>query len=137
MKKMLIETNIRVKAYEIDSMGIVNNIHYVKWFEDIRHKYLDKYYPYGEMMSTGVSPMLMKTEVEYKRPITIQDSVKGICWVENIEKMRWEFHFEISVDGKLCCKGLQKGCFWDLNKNRPTFVPNRIRTEYERQNALC
>ena len=73
MKREVVEKGIQIKSYEIDAMGIVSNITYVKWFEDIRHDFLNVYYPYDEMMKTGISPMLMKTEVEYKLPLTIQD----------------------------------------------------------------
>ncbi len=41
---------IQVKAYEIDAMGVVSNIVYVKWLEDARHEFLAKYYPYDEMI---------------------------------------------------------------------------------------
>ena len=131
MKREVVEKGIQIKSYEIDAMGIVSNITYIKWFEDIRHDFLDVYYPYNEMMKTGISPMLMKTEVEYKLPLTIQDHPIGKCWVIEMGKMRWEICFEIFKNDKVCCSGIQKGCFWDLNRKRPTYVPKRMRQAFE------
>ena len=132
-RKILVEERIRIKAYEIDAMGVVSNIHYVKWFEDLRHRMLDVHYPYDEMMKVGISPVLMKTEVEYKHPLTIQDHPVGMIWATKMDKMKWELRFEIMSDGRLCCKGVQKGCFWDLNRGRPTLVPERLRQAFVEQ----
>jgi acyl-CoA thioester hydrolase len=54
-RAMQISLDIYIKAYEIDAMGIVSNIVYVKWFEDMRHIFLDQFYTYKEMMTIGHS----------------------------------------------------------------------------------
>ncbi len=76
-KPMMIEVPIMVKAYEVDCVGIVSNIVYIKWFEDMRHYFMDKYYPYREMMGDHVSPVLVATTAQYKAPLTIIDSPIG------------------------------------------------------------
>lgn len=131
MKKMTIQKDIRIMAYDIDAVGIVSNIHYVRWFEDIRHEFLEEYYPYDEMMKNGISPMLMKTEVEYILPLTIQDHPVAKSWVEKMERMRWIICFEIYSGDKLCCRGRQNGCFWDMNRKRPTRVPERMASAFK------
>jgi acyl-CoA thioester hydrolase len=44
-KPMLVELEIKIKAYDIDVMGIVSNIVYVRWFEDLRTLFLIHFYP--------------------------------------------------------------------------------------------
>ena len=125
-KKLIVEKQIRINAYDINAMGIVSNIVYVRWFEDLRMTFLDAYYPLDEMMTIKISPILMKTEAEYKAPLTIFDKPVGKCWLVNTSEMRWEMEFEISTDNKIHCIGNQKGCFFDLEKKRPTKIPEQL-----------
>ena len=131
-RPMLIEQPIPVRAYEIDAMGIVSNIVYVKWFEDLRHGYLDKYYPYSRMLKEGKSPMLMKTEIEYKAPLTIHDEPVGRLWVIKFGRTKWVMQFEISTGSKVHCLGKQTGCFYDLEKEGITTVPEDLLAEYNK-----
>ena len=134
-KPMMVEAEIKIKAYEIDSMGIVSNIVYVKWFEDLRHVFLEKYYPYKEMMKSKISPMLMKTEIEYIAPLTIYDNPIGRSWVSKMGKMKWEFVFEIYSGSTTYCIGKQMGCFFDLERKRVTPIPERMLIEYKEETA--
>lgn len=134
-KPMMIEVPIMIKAYEVDCVGIVSNIVYIKWFEDMRHYFLDKYYPYREMMENKVSPVLVKTQAEYKAPLTISDSPIARCWMEKLGNVKWEMHTEIELDGNLCCKGIQKGCFFDTEQNAPTKTPKVLLDAYNRERA--
>ena len=40
-----IEMPIRVNGYDVDFQGVVHNIVYVRWFEDLRMRLLDAYLP--------------------------------------------------------------------------------------------
>ncbi|GEM_PF-477889 len=123
MKPMYVETQIHIKAYEIDAMGIVSNIVYIKWFEDLRHLLLDKYYPYEDMMEYQQSPILMKTQAEYKKSLTIMHKPTGRAWFSAMGATKWEITLEIMVGEELYCRGIQTGGFFDLNRNRPVAFP--------------
>lgn len=120
---MQAENIIRIKAYEIDAMGIVSNIVYVKWFEDLRHLLLDKYYPYEDMMSEQQSPILMKTEVEYKKPLTIMHTARGKAWFSKVGLTKWQITLEIWCGDTLHCRGVQSGGFFSMARNRPVAFP--------------
>ena len=134
-RPMMVEEQILVKAYEIDSMGIVSNIVYIKWFEDLRHTFLNKYYPYKEMMKTGISPILVKTEAQYKSPIKITDSPVGRSWVSSLGKVRWEIIIEICSGDTVHCIGKQMGCFFDIAKNEPTTTPKVLLEAYKKETS--
>ena len=127
MEKLLIaEMPITINAYDIDAMGIVSNIVYVRWFEDLRMKFLNEQLPLSEMMREQVSPILIKTEANYKAPLTIFDHPIGRCWLLNSGETRWEMEFEIITDNIIHCKGIQKGCFYDLSKKKVTRMPRKL-----------
>lgn len=120
---MYAETPIHIRAYEIDAMGIVSNIVYIKWFEDLRHLLLDKYFPYPNMMSEQKSPILMRTEVEYKKPLTIMNAPVGKAWFSHMGLTKWEITLEIWDGETLHCRGKQTGGFYDISRNRPIPFP--------------
>lgn len=133
---MQIGAEIPIKAYDIDSMGIVSNIVYIRWFEDLRHLFLDRYYPYEKMMGEGISPMLMKTEAEYKQPLAIGDKPEGRLWVRNMGRFKWEMGFEIYSGEVVHCAGVQKGCFFDLKGKKIAPCPDSLIGEYEAARAV-
>lgn len=128
---MIVEMEIGIKAYDIDAMGIVSNIVYIRWFEDLRHLFLEKYFPYDEMIATNISPILIKTEIHYKVPLTIHDHPKGTCGIKNLGSSKWEMNFEIYSGNVIHCKGKQTGCFYSLEKKRPSLAPERLLEAYE------
>jgi len=66
---------IPVRTYEIDFAGIVSNIVYIKWLEDLRLKFLEEHFPIHQQIEQGYVPILAGTEIEYKRPIKLIDKV--------------------------------------------------------------
>lgn len=123
VRKLVSEKAIEVNGYDIDAMGIVSNIVYIRWFEDLRTDFINQYMSYSEMMNQHISPILMKTTAEYKTPITIHDKPKGRCYIVKASKLRWEFEFEIVSEGKVHCLGYQNGTFFDLQKQKVTKLP--------------
>ncbi len=132
-KPMLVEHQFRVQAYDIDVMGIMSNIVYIRWFEDLRFLLLDKYWSYEEMLKIGQSPILSKTEVEYKRPLTIFDQPMGQLWMSDLTKSRWTINIEIKADDKLICSGKQMGYFYDMNRKRPVAIPKELQEIFQSQ----
>ena len=39
-RKLVAERNFEVNGYDIDAMGIVSNIVYIRWFEDLRTDFI-------------------------------------------------------------------------------------------------
>lgn len=133
---MLIELPIQVSGYDIDVMGIVSNIVYVRWFEDLRWQFLEKYYPFEDIYRSGLSPILSHTEVEYKAPLTVFDAPVGRCWVTALRKSRWEMAFELEVNGKIHTTGRQCGYFFDLERKRPARIPQRLLSAFEQEGGV-
>lgn len=126
-KKLVAQKEITIHAYDIDAMGIVSNIVYIRWFEDLRTAFLTEYYPLEEMLKINISPILIKTEAEYKLPLTIFDKPIGKCWLTHTGGTSWTMEFEISTENQIHCIGQQSGCFFDLEKKKVTRVPKTLR----------
>ncbi|WP_412518327.1 acyl-CoA thioesterase [Staphylococcus simulans] len=126
-RKLVAETEIEVNNYDIDAMGIVSNIVYVRWFEDLRTKFVNRHLSISEMLKQGISAILMHTEIDYKIPITIHDKPIGRCWLTKVSRMKWVFEFEISTGDQVHCQGMQYGGFYHLEQQKIVPVPDAFK----------
>ncbi|HHV8921812.1 TPA: acyl-CoA thioesterase [Staphylococcus aureus] len=120
---LVAEKEIEVNGYDIDAMGVVSNIVYIRWFEDLRTAFINQHMNYSTMINQGISPILMKTEAEYKVPVTIHDKPVGRIYLVKASKMKWVFQFEIVSSHGVHCIGTQIGGFYRLSDKKITRVP--------------
>jgi acyl-CoA thioester hydrolase len=121
---------IPVRTYDIDFAGIVNNIVYVRWLEDLRLKFLNEHLPLEKQMEQGYAPVIASTEIEYKRPVKLIDQVIGRLWLSNLGRLKWTVQAEILANNVLAAVATQKGAFVSLESGRPVLVPEELQQKY-------
>ncbi|MEH2277396.1 MAG: thioesterase family protein [Nostoc sp.] len=121
---------IPVRTYDIDFMGIVSNIVYIRWLEDLRLKFLDEHWRLNQQIDKGYAPILAATEIEYKRPIKIIDKVIGRLWLSNLGRLKWTVQAEILSNNELAAVATQKGAFVSLQNNRLIPIPEELQNKY-------
>lgn len=118
-----------VRTYDIDFVGIVSNIVYIRWLEDLRLQMLADYFPLDAAMQVqGIAPVLLRTEIDYKRAIRLFDAVQGRMWLAEAGPVRQVLAAEFTVDGQLHAAARQTTCFIELAGGRPVPTPAAIRT---------
>ena len=99
---------MKVRDYECDLQGIVNNANYQHYMEHSRHELLSKLgVNFGKLHEDGIDAMVAKIIIEYKIPLRSGDKfVVGI----NLERKGPKIIFYQDIyrlsDGKLCTKGI-------------------------------
>ena len=99
---------MKVRDYECDLQGIVNNANYQHFMEHSRHELLDSLgVNFGKFHEDGIDAMVAKITIEYKTPLRSGDEfVVGI----NLERKGPKIIFYQDIyrlsDGKLCTKGI-------------------------------
>ena len=99
---------MKVRDYECDLQGIVNNANYQHYMEHSRHELLDKLgVNFGKLHEDGIDAMVAKITIEYKLPLRSGDKfIVGI----NLERKGPKIIFYQDIyrlsDGKLCTKGM-------------------------------
>jgi acyl-CoA thioester hydrolase len=126
-RPLLIERPIVVRTYDIDFANIVHNIVYFRWLEDLRSEILAGVLPIDEILATGISPILTRSEIEYRWPVRIGDVVAGRMWVADLSRTRWTLAAEIAVGEQICAIARQSGYFADLKTLRAVRVPEKLR----------
>jgi len=127
----LIEVPLRVKTYDIDFAGIVSNIVYIRWLENLRLEMLSRYFPLEDQLDRGFAPVLAKTSIEYKRPLNIRSTISGRMWMSGLDSRRWYLKAEIVTQGKVAALAEQVGLFVRQEDGRPIEMPAEIAEMYD------
>ena len=72
----IFEMPIKVRDYEVDSEGIVNNANYLHYLEHTRHEFCEAAgLSFRQMHAEGLDPVVSRIEVRYIRPLGLGDSM--------------------------------------------------------------
>lgn len=67
---------MKVRDYEVDSEGIVNNAVYLHYLEHTRHEFCEKAgLSFRDMHSRGIDPVLSRVEINYRRPLGLGEKM--------------------------------------------------------------
>lgn len=95
MKDYIFSLEMKVRDYEIDCEGIVNNANYLHYLEHTRHEFCYMAgFSFKDMQKRGIDPVLSRIEVDYKTPLRSGDTMISRLWVE-IQGVRFIFHQDI------------------------------------------
>lgn|SRR5579864_2448414 len=125
------ELPLRVQTYDIDFAGIVSNIVFVRWLEDLRLGLMDEAYPLVQALAEDVAPILTQTRISYRRPVTLADKVIGRMRVAGLGRVRWRLAAEFVASGAICAEAEQEGLFMRLSTRRPIAIPEPIRRRHQ------
>ena len=132
-RRLQVDLPITVKTYDIDFLGIVSNISYVRWMEDLRLHFLEVHYPLQKLVAELTVPILTQTHIEYKRPIRMHDPVNGTLWMEKFDSSDWVANAEFIVNGKIAATANQGGVFINIGTMKPANPPEGLQNKYDEE----
>jgi acyl-CoA thioester hydrolase len=95
-EKSIFEFKMKVRDYECDAQGIVNNANYQHYYEVVRHEFLESCgLNFYELHQQGIDAVVVSVYIRYKH--SLQGSNDFICTVDRIEKegIRYIFNQKI------------------------------------------
>ncbi len=104
----IFEYTFKVRDYECDAQGHVNNANYQHYMEAARHEFLEEVgLNFFDLHQRGVDAVVSRVDIRYKVPLHGMDEF--IVTVKKIERVsvKYIFHQEImrKSDKVLCAKG--------------------------------
>jgi acyl-CoA thioester hydrolase len=120
-----IQHNFQVMTYDIDFAGVVSNISYIRWLEDLRNLFAEQTLPIGEALQRRITPTLMHTDIDYLAPVRFPDIVIGRMWLAERGRSRWNLaaEFKSQATNQLVARAKQVGAFVALDSLRPVRLP--------------
>ncbi len=123
----LVELDFPVRTYDIDAAGLVSNIVFIRWLEDLRLTMLEQHYPLEPLLARGQGPVLRRTEIDYRRPVHFGDPVHGRMWIAGLRKARFDLEAEFTVGEEVVAAARQQGYFVDYRRMAVLPVPEDLR----------
>jgi YbgC/YbaW family acyl-CoA thioester hydrolase len=90
-------TDIRVMFFDTDAGRVVHNIAYLRFIEINRTLLGEQLgFRFGAMMDQGECPVVVRTEIDYRKPARLWDNLKVIGSLEKFERSRFWCAFTIT-----------------------------------------
>jgi acyl-CoA thioester hydrolase len=134
--KQRFELPILVDAADIDGLGHVNNVTYVRWVQDAAVAHWRAGAPAAEQ--ARVFWIVLRHEIDYLQPAHLADRIVARTWVGTATRLRFERHTEILRAEDLAAKEPEcvlarartLWCPIDAATRKPTAVSAELRSQF-------
>ncbi|NOY50398.1 MAG: acyl-CoA thioesterase [Chlorobi bacterium] len=127
MEDHIFKLEMKVRDYECDLQGVVNNSVYQNYLEHTRHEYLKSIkIDFADLTERGIILMVKRVEIDYQRPLKSGDKFVSVLRMERISPLRFGFVQSIYrlPDEKLMIKALVIGT--SVNKRGRPELPEEL-----------
>ncbi|MBV8551386.1 MAG: acyl-CoA thioesterase [Acidobacteriaceae bacterium] len=115
---------------DIDQLGHVNNVTYVRWVQDAAVAHWKAAAPVADQES--VLWIVLRHEIDYKQPAYLGDEIVARTWVGSATRLKFERHTELlrAKDRALLAKARTFWCPIDVHTRKPTLVRPELRERF-------
>ena len=128
------ETTEEVMFFDTDIGGVVHNIAYLKMIEKCRTKLAVECMGMDlkAMVDTGMYPMVVRTEIDYKYPAILGHKLRIQGKLESLNKVKFWVSFEIYAEGDERCliQCRQALAMVQMPSGRPQRLPQEWREKW-------
>lgn len=124
------ELPILVEAADIDELGHVNNVTYLRWVQDVAVAHWTAAAPAAEQ--SRLFWIVLRHEIDYLQAAHLDDRVIARTWVGAATRLRYERHTEIlrAEDGRVLARARTLWCPIDAATRKPTPVSAEVRARF-------
>ena len=125
-RKLVHVERIPIRWGDMDAMGHVNNTVYFRFMEQARIGWFDSLVPRAEAWkSTGI--VIANASCNFKRPINYPGTVEVKVHIGTPGGSSVPTFYEMRVAGELYSDGAATVVFIDMQTQKPTRIPEKIR----------
>jgi len=121
------EIEFKVRDYECDIQGVVNNGVYQNYLEHARHEFLQsRGINFAEVTAAGINLVVTRAELDYKNSLVSNDHFVVRSLVRQVSRVRFEFKQDLFriPDEKLMLAAIITGT--SLNQRGRPFLPELL-----------
>jgi len=124
------ELRIDIQPADIDELGHVNNVVYLRWVQDVAVAHWRAQAPAADQAK--VAWVVVRHEIDYKRAAVLSDGIIARTRVGAASRLTFERHTELfrAADGKLLARARTLWCPIDATSGKPTEVSAEVRAGF-------
>lgn len=119
--------------FDTDAGGVVHNLAYLRFIETCRTRLAGQMgMNMREMVAAGEVPVVVRTEIDYRRPALLSDHLEIHGVLDAVDRARFWCRFEIRrpSDGALLVTSRQALALMNLKSGRPVRLPAEWRGQF-------
>lgn len=115
---------LHVLPSDIDDMGHVNNVVYVRWVQDVAAAHWKD--AASPALQVKYAWVVLRHEIDYRNPAFLTDEIAGYTWVGNYSGARFERFVKLMSGIKVLAEAKTTWCLLDSKSLRPIRIPDEI-----------
>ncbi len=122
-----IEVPVQVMFFDTDCAAVVHNIAYLRFIETARTLLAEQLgMKLVEMARSGLYPVVVRTEIDYKRSAALGDKLVIEGWLESVERTRFwcGFHVRRAPNNSLVVQCRQLLALVQMPAAKPVRLPD-------------
>lgn len=123
-KKIPYQHKIKVSGDDIDELGHVNNVVYVRWVQDVAAAHWEHAAPTA--LKARYAWVVLRHEIDYKNPAFLNNDITGYTWVGEHHGARFDRFVRIQCESKVLAEAKTSWCLLDAKSFRPIRIPDEI-----------
>jgi acyl-CoA thioester hydrolase len=126
------ELPLAIEPADIDQLGHVNNVVYLRWVQDAAVAHWNALAP--EADREKLRWLVLRHEIDYKLAARAGDAIVARTWVGTASRLRFERHTELlrASDRAVLARALTIWCPIDAATGRPAAVSAEVRARFSR-----
>ncbi|RPD94508.1 acyl-CoA thioesterase [Aureibaculum marinum] len=122
--KVSFHYSFKVTSEDIDSLGHVNNVSYLKWTQKVASMHWKKLA--SEKIRTEVMWFVLRHEIDYLKQAFVNDTITVYTWIEDAKGARSNRMFRIYKDEELLVKCKTTWALIDVKTEKPKRIDDDI-----------
>jgi acyl-CoA thioester hydrolase len=114
-----------VSAKDIDALGHVNNVSYVRWIQDIAVAHW--FSQASEEMRGNFAWVVIRHEIDYKKQSFENEEITVSTWVGEPTRISWERFTEVKRGETLLCKAKSIWCLIAKPSGKPARITEEMK----------
>lgn len=117
---------IKVQENDIDELGHVNNVVYLRWVQEVATAHW--YHAASAPLQEAYSWVVIRHEIDYYQPAFLADEILGYTWVGEHQGARFDRYVQLYRAGtdKLLAEAKTTWCLLDAKTLRPRRIEQDV-----------
>lgn len=128
-----IRTKVQVMFFDTDCAAVVHNLAYLRFIETARTLLAEQLgMSLAQMARSQLFPVVARTEVDYRKPAVLGDTLEVEGWLESLNRTRFWCGFQVrrASDSALMVECRQMLALVQMPAGRPVRLPPEWQTRY-------